>query len=1038
MAVVGSGSIASRLVVDRTALWTIPDRADGADPSAAALGALVRLDAWHDNLLAAARRDPGLLDATFARLAAEGDASVEPKPLSGAIGSAPTGPAALDVGGSDAPITETVDAWTADGSATYLVGGDTNDEESLAARRFAIDWLLERGATRVVTASPSGAPPGADDRAAAADHAELDIADPTALAALVTEVDTVRNPLAGVIWVPRQPVTADRLDRATAHLALSLYVTVGSVTDVFLPGVGTPADDPSSVRDAITERGAAAGWAAAAIARHRSAAGTNAHHLAIGPLASPHPIGVDPRLVGRVLDRLVSSDIPAAAYDARGWAQAMGQAGEATQLPWLAGLAHQASAPGETAGASLAVTLAATPDHARRDLIAGVLAGDIAAILGVDPDDLDADMPVDTYGVDSLVGMELRTRIETKFGYTVPLTELSRSMTTNALADHLLDEAVPALLIGSASTRSGGTNEAPPLGTPPEGSTPEGSTAEPVAPASVEGSATTVPVRHGPGPTTWWVPGMFGTPETFTPLGAALDGHDVWAFRAPEPAPITSVTQLAEANVAALRARRPSGPYRIGGYSLGALVAAEMTTQLEAAGDRVEQLWLLDPPPPVDAPDQNRPERVAALLCDHLNELFFGPGATGPPLEVTELPDPGIDVDLDAVVVRVTRDGTTALDQRRLRQLFARLWGMAGASLEAMAKYRPGAVMTAPGTVVLATSGAPHAASAGAWVGRFATPPTVATIDTDHAGLLREPHAAAVAAIVSRSLARPPHHDRPIPAPEATMSQNPAGPSAPRRIADRLAANTRVRDAVGAAGNLYSRADFFLRALGGERRFRRLCDAGEGLIVGDRGQIANLSGDPARVRLGHHCLVDGFINVQEYAYLSIGSYCGIGVDARIDCAGYVEIGNGCTLAEGVYIIDGLHHPLLVNERIEHGVDLFEGSHVMDAYGPGTQTSFVRIEDLVWIGLRAVVLSGVTIGRGSVVAAGAVVSQDVPPFSVVAGNPGQVIGQIPADDFDLQSHPTYRAHRGDEPLPDTRRTPREVLDEIAGKVAARPG
>lgn len=110
---------------------------------------------------------------------------------------------------------------------------------------------------------------------------------------------------------------------------------------------------------------------------------------------------------------------------------------------------------------------------------------------------------------------------------------------------------------------------------------------------------------------------------------------------------------------------------------------------------------------------------------------------------------------------------------------------------------------------------------------------------------------------------------------------------------------------------------------------------------------------------------------------------------------------------------------------------------MDAYGPGTETSFVRIEDLVWVGLRAVVLSGVTIGRGSVIAAGAVVSQDVPPFSVVAGNPGRVIGQIPADDIHIESHPTYRLHRGDEPLPDSRRDPRSVLDEIARKIAARP-
>jgi maltose O-acetyltransferase len=51
---------------------------------------------------------------------------------------------------------------------------------------------------------------------------------------------------------------------------------------------------------------------------------------------------------------------------------------------------------------------------------------------------------------------------------------------------------------------------------------------------------------------------------------------------------------------------------------------------------------------------------------------------------------------------------------------------------------------------------------------------------------------------------------------------------------------------------------------------------------------------------------------------------------------------------------------------------------------------VTIEDDVWIGQRAMILPGVTVGRGSVVAAGAVVTKDVPPLSVVGGNPARVL------------------------------------------------
>ena len=51
---------------------------------------------------------------------------------------------------------------------------------------------------------------------------------------------------------------------------------------------------------------------------------------------------------------------------------------------------------------------------------------------------------------------------------------------------------------------------------------------------------------------------------------------------------------------------------------------------------------------------------------------------------------------------------------------------------------------------------------------------------------------------------------------------------------------------------------------------------------------------------------------------------------------------------------------------------------------------VVIEDDVWVGARAIILPGVTIGQGSVIGAGAVVAKTVPPYSIVVGNPGRVV------------------------------------------------
>lgn len=64
---------------------------------------------------------------------------------------------------------------------------------------------------------------------------------------------------------------------------------------------------------------------------------------------------------------------------------------------------------------------------------------------------------------------------------------------------------------------------------------------------------------------------------------------------------------------------------------------------------------------------------------------------------------------------------------------------------------------------------------------------------------------------------------------------------------------------------------------------------------------------------------------------------------------------------------------------------------------------VNIGKDVWIGASAIVLSGVTIGTGSVIGAGAVVTKDVPPFSIVVGNPARIIGQRFEDDEQRSKH-----------------------------------
>lgn len=98
----------------------------------------------------------------------------------------------------------------------------------------------------------------------------------------------------------------------------------------------------------------------------------------------------------------------------------------------------------------------------------------------------------------------------------------------------------------------------------------------------------------------------------------------------------------------------------------------------------------------------------------------------------------------------------------------------------------------------------------------------------------------------------------------------------------------------------------------------------------------------------------------------------INANCRLDSRGGITIGNGVSISEEVIILTGDH---------DMDDDNFKG-----------RTSPVLILDNVWIGTRATLLPGVTIGKGAVVASGAVVTKDVSDYMVVGGIPAKEIRQ----------------------------------------------
>jgi acetyltransferase-like isoleucine patch superfamily enzyme len=117
----------------------------------------------------------------------------------------------------------------------------------------------------------------------------------------------------------------------------------------------------------------------------------------------------------------------------------------------------------------------------------------------------------------------------------------------------------------------------------------------------------------------------------------------------------------------------------------------------------------------------------------------------------------------------------------------------------------------------------------------------------------------------------------------------------------------------------------------------------------------------------------------------------------------VEIGEGTNITPGLIVNDGYSGLCRIGERVSIAthVTLVCDSNPNNSLlcdEPYVKAHLVRtapivIEDDVWLGTNAVVLPGVTVGRGAVVGAGAVVTRDVPPFTVVAGVPARAIRKL---------------------------------------------
>ncbi len=140
------------------------------------------------------------------------------------------------------------------------------------------------------------------------------------------------------------------------------------------------------------------------------------------------------------------------------------------------------------------------------------------------------------------------------------------------------------------------------------------------------------------------------------------------------------------------------------------------------------------------------------------------------------------------------------------------------------------------------------------------------------------------------------------------------------------------------------------------------------------------------------------------AGVKIGAKSVINVGARMYNPELITIGEDSIIGEGA-VLDGRDRLTIGNHvDIASQVMIYNSQHdISDATFSATHAP-VKIEDYVFIGPRSIILPGVTIGRGAVVGAGAVVTKDVASFSIVGGVPAQKIGER------KNKNPSYQLRR----------------------------
>lgn len=169
-----------------------------------------------------------------------------------------------------------------------------------------------------------------------------------------------------------------------------------------------------------------------------------------------------------------------------------------------------------------------------------------------------------------------------------------------------------------------------------------------------------------------------------------------------------------------------------------------------------------------------------------------------------------------------------------------------------------------------------------------------------------------------------------------------------------------------------------------------------------------------KISLGNSVIIGDYVEINALSKrgVKIGNNVSILKNTVIECTGVIrslgegiEIGNNVGIAQNCFI--QVRGKVRIDDNVILGpsVSIFSENHnynnpELPVSIQGETRIGVTVEEGVWIGTRAVILDGVTVGKNSIIAAGSVVTHDVPPYSIVGGVPAKKIKDRKKDNFDV--------------------------------------